>query len=160
MKNKKDYKGTSKAQIFDEKSIIIKTPDGEIFKMFSNLGCYKDLKYKDYTLHLIEAIFDKNFSEDKEKMIEGIVRDFFRNTVHCMGINYGDRHNERVRIGKRIRELRENKNMEAKELAILANIDAANLCRIEQGKYSTGVDILYRIAFALDAQLDIIPKNK
>lgn len=49
--------------------------------------------------------------------------------------------------------------MEARDLALLAGIDAANLSRIEQGKYSTGVDILSRIAVILDAHLDLIPNT-
>ena len=64
------------------------------------------------------------------------------------------------RIGKRIKELREAKKMEARDLAILTGIDAANLSRIEQGKYSTGVDILSRICVILDAHLDLIPNSQ
>ena len=43
---------------------------------------------------------------------------------------------------------------------ILTGIDAANLSRIEQGKYSTGVDILSRICVILDAHLDLIPNSQ
>ena len=50
--------------------------------------------------------------------------------------------------------------MEARDLAILTGIDAANLSRIEQGKYSTGVDILSRICVILDAHLDLIPNSQ
>ena len=49
--------------------------------------------------------------------------------------------------------------MEARDLALLSGIDAANLSRIEQGKYSTGVDILSRICIVLDAHLDLIPNS-
>ena len=77
-----------------------------------------------------------------------------------MGMDFGNRQRERVRIGKRIRELRESKKMEARDLALLTGIDAANLSRIEQGKYSTGVDILSRIAIVLDAHLDLIPNSQ
>ncbi|MDH7462179.1 helix-turn-helix transcriptional regulator [Chitinophagaceae bacterium 26-R-25] len=74
-----------------------------------------------------------------------------------------DRDNERIllyqereRIGARIRELRKEKNIEAKMLAQLANIDAANLSRIEQGRYSVGLDILSKIAFALGAKIELV----
>lgn len=70
-----------------------------------------------------------------------------------------DRNDERTRIGKRIKELREAKEMEAKKLSQLTDIDAANLCRIEQGKYSAGLDMLCKIATALDAKVDIIPNK-
>jgi len=72
-------------------------------------------------------------------------------------------HQERIRIGARIRELRKEKNIEAKILAQLANIDAANLSRIEQGRYSVGLDVLSKIALALGAKIEMIgfvdPKN-
>lgn len=70
-----------------------------------------------------------------------------------------DRNDERSRIGKRIKDLRESKKMEAKRLSQLTDIDAANLCRIEQGMYSAGLDMLCKIATALDAKVDIIPNK-
>ena len=65
-------------------------------------------------------------------------------------------HQERVRIGTRIRELRKEKNIEAKMLAQIANIDAANISRIEQGRYSVGLDILSKIALALGAKIELV----
>ena len=81
------------------------------------------------------------------------------NAVHSLGMDSGNRQSERQRIGQRIRELREAKKMEARDLAILTGIDAANLSRIEQGKYSTGIDILSRICVVLDAHFDLIPNK-
>ena len=43
---------------------------------------------------------------------------------------------------------------------LLTGIDAANLSRIKQGKFSTGVDILSRICVILDAHLDLIPNSE
>lgn len=116
-------------------------------------------RYKAYVLHLIEFIFDRNFSDDKEKMVNRIHRDMILNAVHSLGMDSGNRQSERQRIGQRIRELREAKKMEARDLAILTGIDAANLSRIEQGKYSTGIDILSRICVVLDAHLDLVPNG-
>ena len=99
-------------------------------------------------------------SHDKEKMVNRISLEFIRNAVPSMGVGPGNRQEERVRIGRRIRELREAKRMEARDLALLTGIDAANLSRIEQGKYSTGVDILSRICVILDAHLDLIPNQQ
>lgn len=65
-------------------------------------------------------------------------------------------NNDRERIGKRIREIREKQKMEAKELALRAGIDASNVCRIEQGRYSVGLDILSKIANALGYQVDFV----
>lgn len=63
---------------------------------------------------------------------------------------------ERIRIGNRIKELRENKHLEAKTLSLLTGIDAANLCRIEQGKQSVGIDILSKIAYAMGYKIDFV----
>ncbi|MBR4840723.1 MAG: helix-turn-helix transcriptional regulator [Paludibacteraceae bacterium] len=65
---------------------------------------------------------------------------------------------ERLRIGARIRELRRKQNIDAKTLALRAGIDASNLSRIEQGHYSVGLDILAKIANALNAQINIVEK--
>lgn len=161
-KNLKKFMDTptkSRAQILNEHEVEVQTPDGEIFKIWSSLSKYDSGEYKDYLLHLIEFIFDRNFSDDKEKMINRISREFILNAVPSLGVDPGNRQNERERIGKKIRELREAKKMEARDLAILTGIDAANLSRIEQGKYSTGVDILSRICVILDAHIDLIPNN-
>lgn len=149
----------SRAQILNRQTVEVQTPDGELFTIYSDLAKYDSDEYKNYVLHLIEFIFDRNFSEDKETMIGRIQREFLLNAVPSMGLDSGNRQDERVRIGKRIRELREQKRMEARDLAILAGIDAANLSRIEQGKYSTGVDILSRVCIILDAHLDLIPNH-
>ena len=162
-KNLKKFMDTptkSRAQILDRYSVEVQTPDGELFKIMSNIAEYDSDEYRAYVLHLIEFIFDRNFSDDKEQMVNRIFREFMLNAVPSRGMDEGNRQSERVRIGKRIKELREAKKMEARDLALLTGIDAANLSRIEQGKYSTGIDILSRIAIVLNAHLDLIPNEK
>jgi DNA-binding Xre family transcriptional regulator len=66
------------------------------------------------------------------------------------------RSEERKRIGERIRELRKKRNLDAKSLAARIGIDASNLSRIEQGHYSVGLDILSKIATALNSKVDIV----
>lgn len=66
---------------------------------------------------------------------------------------------ERERIGYRIKELREEQHIDAKTLANKSGITPANMSRIEQGKYSPGLDILCRIASALGMQLDFVKKG-
>lgn len=162
-KNLKKFMATetkSRARILDNHNVEVQTQDGEVFQIICDLGKFNSEEYKAYVLHLVEFIFDRNFSEDKEEMVKRISRDFYIYGVSTMGMDLGSRYAERVRIGKRIKELREAKNMEARDLAILTGIDAANLSRIEQGKYSTGVDVLSRICLILDARLDLIPNPK
>ena len=162
-KNLKKFMATetrSRAQILDRFHVEVQTPDGEIFKIVSNIAKYDSDEYKAYVLHLIEFIFDRNFSDDKEQMVNRISREFILNAVPSMGMDSGNRQVERERIGRRIKELREKKKMEARDLAILTGIDAANLSRIEQGKYSTGVDILSRICIVLNAHLELVSNEE
>ena len=71
-----------------------------------------------------------------------------------------DKIDERQRIGTRIKELRQKQNIDARTLAIRAGIDASNLSRIEQGRYSVGLDILAKIANALNARVEIVENTK
>lgn len=146
----------SKARIVDSKMVEVTAPDGEVFQVLCQVGAYLSEETRKFELHLIEAIFDKNFSEDKEQMTNNIWRESFTRGVAFLGISSGDRQGERVRIGGRIRQIREERNMEARDLAKLAGIDAANLSRIENGKYSVGIDILSKIAAVLGKKIDLV----
>ena len=146
----------SKARIVDSKMVEVTAPDGEVFQVLCQVGAYLSEETRKFELHLIEAIFDKNFSEDKEQMTNYIWRESFARGVAFLGISSGDRQGERVRIGGRIRQIREERNMEARDLAKLAGIDAANLSRIENGKYSVGIDILSKIAAVLGKKIDLV----
>lgn len=146
----------SKARVIDSKIVEIKAPDGETFQLLCQVGKYMSEETRNYELHLIEAIFDKNYSADKEMMIDNIWRDAMMNGISFMGLSSGDRQCERVRIGKRIRQIREERDIEARDLAKLVGIDAANLSRIENGKYSVGIDILSKIAVTLGKKIDFV----
>jgi len=63
---------------------------------------------------------------------------------------------ERKRIGEQIKKIREEKKIEACQLALMTGIDASNICRIEQGKHSVGIDILSRIANALGYKIELV----
>lgn len=65
----------------------------------------------------------------------------------------------RIRIGKRIAEIRKSKGFSQIKLAELTGIASGNIARIETGKYSTGIDILGKIADALDMEIDFINKQ-
>lgn len=70
------------------------------------------------------------------------------------------KNNERIRVGNRIKEIREEKHLDAKTLSMLTGIDAANLCRIEQGKQSAGIDVLSKIANAMGYKIDFVELKK
>lgn len=64
--------------------------------------------------------------------------------------------NERKRIGARIAALRKARGMTQAQLAEACGMKKPNITRIETGRYSTGLDILAKIAQALDCTIDFI----
>ena len=62
----------------------------------------------------------------------------------------------RVLIGARIRDLRTAQNLTQQQLADLAGVTKANICNIERGAYSVGLDVLNKIATALHAEIQLI----
>lgn len=65
------------------------------------------------------------------------------------------KYKERMRIGKLVMELRKKKGYTLQELGELCGINLQNIAKIEKGKYNVSIDILGRIATALDAKLTI-----
>ena len=147
----------SSAQIISRKEVEVTAPDGEVFTVYCQIGSLLNEETRNYELHWLEVLFDKNFSLDKERMIQNIWREAMQFGIgNVLGISTGTRHTDRARIGARIREIREERGIEARDLAKLAGIDAANLSRIENGKYSVGFDILAKIATALGKKVDLV----
>ena len=62
----------------------------------------------------------------------------------------------RKRIGERIRQLRSERGISQVELAEKAGLIQPHIVRIEQGRYSVGLDTLQAIAKALGCTVDII----
>lgn len=59
-----------------------------------------------------------------------------------------------VRVGNRIRELRQAKGWSQQMLADHAQIERAHLARLEEGKREAGLRILEKIASALDVGVE------
>lgn len=66
-----------------------------------------------------------------------------------------DKYENRRKVGQMIARLREDKGMTQQELADAAEIDRANLSKIENGRYNVSIDILGKILFALDTEIEI-----
>ena len=62
---------------------------------------------------------------------------------------------QRDRIGQSIRSLRTQRDMTQQELADAAGITRANVCNIESGKYSVGLDVLNKIANAIGVKVEL-----
>ncbi|HZX75218.1 MAG TPA: helix-turn-helix transcriptional regulator [Cyclobacteriaceae bacterium] len=154
------------ARFVDDFSIEVTAQDGEKFTWNTYFPVPK--QDQQYFAGRFEYYFQKYF-EDNISISTGMGIGYWVwiKMVYYEGLGIyggkGDREDERIllnqereRIGARIRELRKEKNIEAKMLAQIANIDAANLSRIEQGRYSVGLDILSKIAFALGAKIELV----
>ena len=70
-------------------------------------------------------------------------------------LEYGSNH--KIRIGKRIAELRKEKGLSQFKLAQLTGIDSSNIGKIELGKYNPSLEILSRIGDALGVEIDFRP---
>lgn len=143
-----------KVNFLDDTTINVVAPDGEVFVIKAHMPVAKN--EQPMISKLLSQYFDDEFSEDKTKMIYWVLMKMMTNAGFSFYYVGSDRSAERERIGAKIRQLREEKGMEAKQLATLANIDTANLSRIEKGKYSVGLDILTRISDALGVKVDLV----
>lgn len=144
----------TQAIFLDNITINVIARDGELFTLKPHMPVPKEEQQT--IANSLAHYFEKNFSNDKSSMVYFVLTDMMINTGFSFSSQGSDRSKERQRIGARIRQLREDKGMEAKQLAILTNIDAANISRIEKGKYSVGFDILTKIATSLGAKVDLV----
>jgi DNA-binding Xre family transcriptional regulator len=154
------------AKFADDFTIEVAAQDGEkfIWKTLFSTPKQKQQYYSERLAYYFEKYFKDNIGNNTGMGMQYWV--WIQMTYHeGLAINggKGDREDERiflnqerVRIGAKIRELRKEKNIEAKMLSQLANIDAANLSRIEQGRYSVGIDVLAKIALALNTKIELI----
>lgn len=61
----------------------------------------------------------------------------------------------RKKIGGMIAEIRKSKGLTQEELSKMAGLDRTNIAKIENGKYSVGVDVIGKICKALDVKIKI-----
>lgn len=144
----------TKVNFLDSSTIQVVALDGEIFILKTYLPVLDE--NQQLIAILLAKYFTENFSDDKSRMIYWVLMKMMANQGFSFYYGSSDRSVERERIGAKIRQLREGKGIEAKQLAIMTNIDASNLCRIEQGKYSVGFDILTKISQALGVKVDLV----
>lgn len=156
----------TQAKFADDFTIEVTAPDGEkfIWKTLFSTAKQNQQYYAERLAYYFEKYFKDNIGDNTGMGMQYWV--WIQMTYYeGIAINggKGDREDERIfqsqeriRIGARIRELRKEKNIEAKMLSQLANIDAANLSRIEQGRYSVGMDVLAKIALALNTKIELI----
>lgn len=157
----------TKVSWVDEKRVYVETSQGDDFIVgFNNESLYRVQQQAPWLQidKFIATLFDTYYKGDASVIMGEINRQMLINHFDEIFSYYSfDKESiskERVRIGQRIRELRESKGMDAKHLAFYADIDAANLCRIEAGKYSVGLDVLSKIGYALGMEIDFVEPKK
>lgn len=138
--------------------VTVETPQGDRFTL--GLTGVVPFEFQEQHCHIIAALFDKYYEGNPSVIMGPILRGMYQCNCWASIFWYGpDRGDERERIGARIKSLRMERRMDAQDVAHLADIDASNLSRIEKGKYSAGLDILCRIAAAMDCHIDIVPNG-
>lgn len=146
----------TKVKFVSLNKVTIETPQGDRFTV--GLNRVVPISLQEHDAQVIAYLFDKYYKGDPAVIMGPIYREMLLN--NCWATPYWcgpDRDNERERIGAQIRSLREERRMEAKDLAAYADIDASNLSRIEKGKFSPGLDVLCKIAAAMDCSVEIVP---
>lgn len=148
----------TKTSYLDTKRVLVETPQGDKFI----LGFHSEMNYLweqqvdvPFT-DFLAALFDKYYQGD-ETIIMGEI------TCQLMSYNFEpvfsfqrDPVQNRVLMGDRIRELREQKNIDIMTLAFKANIQPNTLKRIEAGKFSVDFDILTQIAQVMGMKIDFV----
>lgn len=155
----------AKINFVTETRVKVELPDNTYIAVFAtNYNYLTTIQGDRHFIRLMEAEFTNNMfalpRPDFNTGVRNINAELYRNGYEMMLflLPDQDKMEERQRIGARIKELRQKQNIDARSLALRAGIDASNLSRIEQGHYSVGLDILAKIANALNAQIDIIEK--
>jgi transcriptional regulator with XRE-family HTH domain len=146
----------TKVKFVSLNKVTVETPQGDRFTL--GLSGAVPIELQEQDANVIAYLFDKYYKGDPSVIMGPIYREMVRMGCWATPYWYGpDRNNERERIGAQIRKLREERRLEAKELAQYADIDASNLSRIEKGKFSAGLDVLCKIAAAMDCSVEIVP---
>jgi len=143
----------------NQSEIRLQHSTGEVTSLL--FGDVFPLQAQKYYLQAINALIANMPTLSPQDDLLGIFSNWF--IRHSLEIPLGVgtvKEAERIRIGNRIKEIREEKHLDAKNLSFLTGIDAANLCRIEQGKQSVGIDILSKIANAMGYKIDFVELKK
>lgn len=65
-------------------------------------------------------------------------------------------NNERIRIGNRLRELRESQGLTTTQLGERCGLTQSTISKVENGKWSVSLDILSKVCEALGAKVEIV----
>lgn len=151
----------SKVTYLDPLKVLVETPQGEKFI----IGFHSEMNYQWEQqanvpfIDFFASLFDNYYKGDERVIMGEINRQLIIHHFEPV-FSYGrDPIQNRVIMGERIRELREQKNMDLLMLASKSGIQPNTLKRIEAGKFSVDLDVLSKIAQGLGMKLDFVELN-
>ncbi len=151
----------TKTSYLDPKRVLVETPQGDKFI----LGFHSEMNYLweqqvdvPFT-DFLASLFNKHYRGDETIIMGEITRQLMSNNFEPVFSFQRDPAQNRVLMGDRIRELREQKNIDIMTLAFKANIQPNTLKRIEAGKFSVDLDILAHIAQGMGMKIDFVELN-
>ncbi len=153
---------STKVEFIDSTKVRVETSIGDTYILgYSDTMNYQiEQQWDGYYTKTVAELFDKFYDGNSKSIWGAIFRGMFHARLSSFIWAMPDKNKERIRIGNRIKELRKEQGIDAKELALRIGIDAGNLCRIEQGKFSVGFDTLNKIANTLGMSIDFVPVKK
>ena len=133
----------------------IYTTQGELFCSLE-LPPEKGKITNDWMAHRLDHLFYEDYkSADKLDIIAFVIKQCKKEGFTPR--LYFDDEQSRQNIGALIREVRLQRGLKARDVAMLVGIAAPNYCHIESGQTSPTYKTLVRIADVLDIRLDILP---
>lgn len=151
----------TKTSYLDPKRVLVETPQGDKFI----LGFHSEMNYLweqqvdvPFT-DFLASLFNKHYRGDETIIMGEITRQLMSNNFEPVFSFQRDPAQNRVLMGDRIRELREQKNIDIMTLAFKASIQPNTLKRIEAGKFSVDLDILAHIAQGMGMKIDFVELN-
>lgn len=152
----------TKVEFLDPQRVRVETANGDslILGYSDSLNYQINERFKGLFLKEVALLFEEYYDGSLDSVNGAILAGMYKANFNSFLWVMFDKNKERERVGKRIREIRKARNMDAKELAQKIGIDAGNLSRIEQGRFSVGLDILCKIAGVLGMSVDFVPVKK
>lgn len=148
----------TKATYLDPKRVLVETPQGDkfIIGFHSEMNYLWEQKVNVPFTAFLASLFDKYYKGDENVIMGEICRQLMIHRFDPVFSYQRDPICNRVIMGERIRELREQKGMDIKTLALNSNIQPNTLKRIEEGKFSVDLDVLARIAQGMGMKIDFV----
>lgn len=152
----------AKVEFINEKLVRVVAKNGDVCNIgfISPDNYYLNEQNDNYFVKVLSYLFDKHYDGTYNSVWNVIQREMYRNNLGgFLWAGKDDTIAQKARIGSRIKELRKNRGLKAKDLAAQTGIDAGNLSKIESGQFSVGLDILSKIARVLGARVDLVPEE-